>query len=73
MLIRLAGAAGGVFQVDKVGQLTFSGSRVDCGPELKANVGLSWFLVMPVALLWPHLSQSQGEGKEMWILVCLGN
>ncbi len=28
MLIRLAGAAGEVFQVDKVGQLTFSGSRV---------------------------------------------
>lgn len=28
MLIRLAGAAGGVYQDDKVGQLTFSGSRV---------------------------------------------
>lgn len=28
MLIRLAAAAGGAFRVDKVGQLTFSGSRV---------------------------------------------
>lgn len=58
------------FRLTKLGKSV--SPDLECGAlNWKASIVLRWFLIMPAANLWPHLSKSQRAGKKNLDFKCV--